>query len=349
MPKDYNVNENENNFLLNSRNINDSKNLDGFVKKILIGTLADDPIFTVERNKINDEKQYFMKLSILQEGGRNPIITHFKTVIYSDDKIIDKVFKDLSSLKKNDTITAAGNWFKGRQDKWNFSAARIAKDFVPISEFQSHNLSSKVLAEIPIDVNQASIESSNSLSSSKSFSVDENTPVKLSASMYFKYDNDKRPGLESNSTFDAILDGERVSTTRFDKYEYNNKWKNLIEGDLVRFYEDKEMKGRSVVVAIKSVSNIDLEKLGNREIDEWSKREGWSVEAGRKFGRNGPGTNILYKPVPDQAILIGRREASIDIEHPLGKSKFDHDVLDTSKKRLPNLGLNRGIDFSRGF
>jgi hypothetical protein len=40
----------------------------------------------------------------------------------------------------------------------------------------------------------------------------------LKATMYFSYGRDARSGLKSTTTFDAILAGERSSTTRFPSW-----------------------------------------------------------------------------------------------------------------------------------
>lgn len=123
----------------------------------------------------------------------------------------------------------------------------------------------------------------------------------LQASMYFAYDGKQREGLESSNTFDAIERGERTSTTRFPKWGGIERWEALKAGDVVRFFEDREMQGRSVDVVVGQVRPIDLAKMPPAELAEWSRAEGWNESAGRDFGRRyGPGVQITYA-LPDAA------------------------------------------------
>ena len=66
----------------------------------------------------------------------------------------------------------------------------------------------------------------------------------LKATMYFSYRRDARSGLNSKTTFDAILAGERSSTTRFPAWPGYERWGALKIGDQVRLYADRDMKGR---------------------------------------------------------------------------------------------------------
>lgn len=133
------------------------------------------------------------------------------------------------------------------------------------------------------------------------------------ASMYFSYGRSRRPGVESESTFDAIVAGERTSTTRFPQWGNYDSWSNMKAGDVVRFYEDKEMRGRHVDVRVTGVKEIDLKHCSPERLEEWSKVEGWSKEAGRNFGqRYGIGAQIGYEPIEGQAILKERQAARDD-------------------------------------
>lgn len=121
----------------------------------------------------------------------------------------------------------------------------------------------------------------------------------IKASMYFNFGGQKREGIESASTFDAINAGERTSTTRFPAWGSLERWEKLEPGSVVRFYEDKDMRGKSVDVVVTGTDRIDLSKASNAEIAAWSKAEGWSEQAGRDFGRKyGEGVQIRYA-LPD--------------------------------------------------
>lgn len=121
----------------------------------------------------------------------------------------------------------------------------------------------------------------------------------MKASMYFNFGAQRRDGVESSSTFEAINAGERTSTTRFPAWGSIDRWENLQKGSVVRFYEDKEMRGRSVDVVVTGTSRIDLSKASGEEIRAWSQAEGWSESAGRDFGRKyGEGVQVRYA-LPD--------------------------------------------------
>lgn len=119
--------------------------------------------------------------------------------------------------------------------------------------------------------------------------------VALEATMYFRYGQERRPGVTADSTFEAILLGERTSTTRFDIWAGTERWGRLPAGSRVRFFEDKEKTGRHVDVIVDSVKRIDLSSASSAELDDWSAAEGWSVEHARAISRGrGPGYQIRY-------------------------------------------------------
>jgi hypothetical protein len=121
----------------------------------------------------------------------------------------------------------------------------------------------------------------------------------LKAMMYFSYGCDARLGLNSKTTFDAILAGERSSTTRFPSWPGYERWKALKIGDQVRFYAARDMQGRYVDVTVTEVPRvIDLAHCSEVEIAAWSVADGWSELAGRGYGRKyGPGLQMRYRPL----------------------------------------------------
>ena len=63
--------------------------------------------------------------------------------------------------------------------------------------------------------------------------------------MYFPYQGQKRADVKADTTFDAILNGERTATTRYesDYAKYPNAWnklRSLKEGDIITFRDTKE-------------------------------------------------------------------------------------------------------------
>ncbi|WP_152568965.1 hypothetical protein [Microvirga sp. BSC39] len=57
----------------------------------------------------------------------------------------------------------------------------------------------------------------------------------LKVTMHFSYGRDAWSGLNSKATFDAILAGERSSTTRFPSWPGYERWKALKVDDHVAF------------------------------------------------------------------------------------------------------------------
>jgi hypothetical protein len=81
------------------------------------------------------------------------------------------------------------------------------------------------------------------------------TPV-MEGTMYFPYGpND--PGAQYGTTFRAIQEGARTSTTRYKDWPQYERYSALKPGDVVRFWSTKERgKGESVDVVVKSVRKI---------------------------------------------------------------------------------------------
>lgn len=114
------------------------------------------------------------------------------------------------------------------------------------------------------------------------------------ATMYFRYGKNKKPGVTADSTFEAVLRGERISTTRFDIWGNALYWSRIKAGDEIRFFEDKDKKGRYIDVIVDYVYRVNLVWFDDDEMEAWSLVEGWSFEYGRQISSRGPATQILY-------------------------------------------------------
>lgn len=119
----------------------------------------------------------------------------------------------------------------------------------------------------------------------------------IKASMYFSFGRSRREGVRSATTFAAILAGERTSTTRFASWPGHARWLAAREGDVVRFFEDRDMRGASVDVVVTAPPvEVDLATCDEATLEAWSLAEGWSPAAGRDFGRrNGRGLQVRYR------------------------------------------------------
>jgi hypothetical protein len=108
--------------------------------------------------------------------------------------------------------------------------------------------------------------------------------VAIEAGLWFRYGGQRRGGVVSDSTFDAVLCGERTSTTRFERWPGHDLWSVVAPGDLVRFFDDKDHAGRSLVVRVDSVKRVNLWTCDAATLEEWSRSEGWAPEKGRALG-----------------------------------------------------------------
>lgn len=100
------------------------------------------------------------------------------------------------------------------------------------------------------------------------------TNPKAKGRMDFDYKTSKRNDVVSNTTLEAIVNGERTATTRYSTSKYFKYWldKNLKVGDLVEFTDEYN---NSVIVSVtKPLTKLD----SDLNVEEWSKKEGWSVE-----------------------------------------------------------------------
>jgi hypothetical protein len=88
--------------------------------------------------------------------------------------------------------------------------------------------------------------------------------------MTFGYGQEKRNDIKATSTFEAIKNGERIATTRYESDGHLNYWKKAKIGDIIEF---ESAKGEKVLVQVTK----PLTKLSeNTSAEEWSKKEGWS-------------------------------------------------------------------------
>lgn len=291
-----------------------AKERDSRIRKPLYGTVVDEPEAAYTLSGHPHGRCSFQISMSVQEDGRGSKPVFFKSD-EMDREQADKAIEEITSLKKGDQVTLAGGWVKSpRTQAWGFVAQRMARGDIPLSGLKSTSPSHAVLGDPHFkDILQGSLEAERPVESqaSKPSVEDENffkgKPIAEKGSMYFSYGWEARPDVKSHRTFDAILDGERTSTTRFDKWKGSERWGRLKRGDLVRFYEDKAMKGKSVVVRVDSVERIDMRTLNDAQREEWSKAEGWStLHANKSAERYGAGYQVRYHPVPGQDILKGR-------------------------------------------
>lgn len=79
------------------------------------------------------------------------------------------------------------------------------------------------------------------------------------ATMNFNYGNSKRSDVNSTSTIEAIKNGERTATTRYESDGYIDFWKGMKKGDVVKFIKRNSKK--EVVDEVKVIITKPLTKL----------------------------------------------------------------------------------------
>jgi len=89
--------------------------------------------------------------------------------------------------------------------------------------------------------------------------------------MTFSYGPNKRSEVKAETTLDAIKNGERTATTRYESDGHIDYWKNLKIGDVIEW---EGSNGEKVYVEVTK----PLHKLEDAEgiAERWSKLEGWS-------------------------------------------------------------------------
>lgn len=87
--------------------------------------------------------------------------------------------------------------------------------------------------------------------------------------MEMDYGNEKRDGVKATNTFNAIKNGERTATTRYEKDGNLDYIKKFKVGDIIKIQRNNNY------IYVKITKADYLPK--NTSAEEWSKKEGWSV------------------------------------------------------------------------
>ncbi len=160
-----------------------------------------------------------------------------------------------------------------------------------------------------------------------SFGTKATTANKLQGSMTYSYGNNKRNDITSDTTFDAILNGERTATTRYEDNSKISYWKNAKVGDIITW---KSADGRTVdVVVTKPLTPL---KGSGKTVEDWSKLEGWSVDY---FNKN-------VRPKLNQAwqieFKLGNDQNKVKSTQPSTSVKGGVSDLFESNPELSNIG-----------
>lgn len=286
------------------------------------------------------------QMQIQEHEGRKPVTVELSTGKL-DDADRHQACCDLVALEPGDKVSLAGKWKRGPAG-WQFAAARIATGHVPISGMKSEKPSPALIADPEIK-RFKTVFGRTPAKEVAALQPSEKDSPETRATMYFSYgakaNDDLKARGASYSTFDAILDGKRTSTTRYDSWRGSDKWADMKPGDRVRFFEDRNFNGRSVVVEVMDVLRVDHRKSDAEALERWSKAEGWSSEVARE--KREPGWQIRYLPVPGQPILENREGGRLSVRmNAIGQIKSDRDhhdqMVDAAAKQASAPSVNAG-------
>ena len=148
------------------------------------------------------------------------------------------------------------------------------------------------------------------------------TSGKLKGKMTFEYGENKRSDVKANSTFDAILSGERTATTRYESQGSLDYWKQAKVGDTITWESND---GRTVdVIVTKALHPL---KGSGKTAEQWSKLEGWSTEY---FNKN-------VKSKLDEAWQIEYKLATPTPVQPSSVREYTPEVV--TRNNIPTNGV----------
>lgn len=113
--------------------------------------------------------------------------------------------------------------------------------------------------------------------------------------MNYQFQGRQRLGVYSDTTFDAIIAGERTATTRFGQHAAGLH--ALRRGDVVAFTSGNRLIYARITNEATTVGGANMVP---GQLEQWSQLEGWSTEYGQEiFAKKGIGTQIQYEYLPD--------------------------------------------------
>lgn len=156
----------------------------------------------------------------------------------------------------------------------------------------------------------------------------------LKGQMTYSYGNNKRADVTADTTFDAILNGERTATTRYTSDGNLDYWKQAKVGDIITWDSGD---GRTVNVEVtKALAPL---KGSGKTAEEWSKLEGWSKEYFEKKVRPklDQAWQMEYKLAQPTEAVSSKR-----ISTPSGKLKLkdgkEYLISDINSELLKSIG-----------
>ena len=123
---------------------------------------------------------------------------------------------------------------------------------------------------------------------------------KLKGSMTYSFNGRQRSDITSSETIEAIINGERTATTRYESDGNIDYWSQAKVGDIVEFHKNKT---KVFVRITKSLTKLDPET----NAEEWSKKEGWSIDHFNKEVKPKIDAGIAYQMEYEYVGAYGER------------------------------------------
>jgi len=151
----------------------------------------------------------------------------------------------------------------------------IAKEY----NFNDQNLQS-IFSENNPDVIKKTVTKKNVLPTSPKSKVTPYKPVtRGKGQMNMNYEGSKRSDVTATNTFDAIKRGERTASTRYDYQGNISYWSQFKVGDIIEWYSAPKPEIGNKPEFVEVRVTVPLHKLeSDTSAEEWSKKEGWSVD-----------------------------------------------------------------------
>lgn len=105
---------------------------------------------------------------------------------------------------------------------------------------------------------------------------DQSVPAKFKGNMTFDYGEHGRPGLKSKSTIEAVRNGERTATTRYESQGHLDYWKQAQVGDVIEWKRgDESVK----VLVTKPLTKLRTSDATQKEFLDYANQFGFTDEA----------------------------------------------------------------------
>ncbi len=181
---------------------------------------------------------------------------------------VSNIYEALENPNQSFTSsTFADDMFSTPQIVWDNAAYKaLQKDF-------SSNTAPRLLAingPTNVSILNTSVTKENNISDLAGIIAGK---ASFEGTMTYSYGNEKRSDVKADTTFDAILSGERTATTRYSNADAWDYWKDVKAGDTITW---KSADGRTVDVIV--TKDIHPLKGSGKTVKDWSKLEGWSID-----------------------------------------------------------------------